>query len=133
MARKHDAAGPAGAEAGIEVGLGLHIVEDQAALDAVACEVIAHEFDEREVGFGRGRVEGNKPRQHLARRHAVRLCRALCCRFREAHTLPSWVVAGLAMMARNSRRVRGSERKVPSMWLVTMLIPGLCTPRVVMH
>ena len=45
----------------------------------------------------------------------------------------SWVVAGLEMMARNSRLVRGSERKVPSIWLVTMLMPGLCTPRVVMH
>ena len=33
----------------------------------------------------------------------------------------------------SSRRVSGSSRKAPSMRLVTMLTPGLWTPRVVMH
>jgi len=46
---------------------------------------------------------------------------------------PLYVVGGLLMIARNSRRVFGSVRKAPSMRLVTMLMPGLCTPRVVMH
>ena len=40
---------------------------------------------------------------------------------------------GLPIMARNSWRVRGSSRKAPSMRLVTMVTPGLFTPRVVMH
>ena len=36
-------------------------------------------------------------------------------------------------MVRNSRRVAGSSRNAPSIRLVTMAAPDLCTPRVVMH
>lgn len=43
------------------------------------------------------------------------------------------VEPGRPMKARNSRRVEGSVRKAPSMRLVTIEVPGLCTPRVVMH
>ena len=50
-----------------------------------------------------------------------------------AQTWPTGLRAALPMIARNSRRVDWSARKAPSMWLVTMLMPGLCTPRVVMH
>ena len=34
---------------------------------------------------------------------------------------------------RNSARVRASLRNVPSIWLVIIDTPRLCTPRVVMH
>jgi hypothetical protein len=37
------------------------------------------------------------------------------------------------MNCRNSARVRASSRNVPSIWLVTIDTPRLCTPRVVMH
>ena len=99
----------------------------------MAGQIIAHEIDEGEIGAGRGGVEGDEAGQHLASDAKRRAAVGLAASVGGAHTLLSWVVAGLEMMARNSRRVRGSERKVPSIWLVTMLMPGLCTPRVVMH
>ena len=37
------------------------------------------------------------------------------------------------MKRRNSARVRASSRNVPSIWLVIIETPRLCTPRVVMH
>ena len=37
------------------------------------------------------------------------------------------------MIARNSRRVEGSVRKAPNIQDVTMVTPGLWTPRVVVH
>ncbi len=50
-----------------------------------------------------------------------------------AQTLIGPPLPGVPIIARNSRRVVGSSRKAPSMVLVTMLTPGLWTPRVVMH
>ena len=41
--------------------------------------------------------------------------------------------AGVPIIDNTSRRVVGSVRNKPSMRLVTMLTPGLWTPRVVMH
>ena len=41
--------------------------------------------------------------------------------------------AGVPIIVSTSRRVVGSARKTPSIRLVTMLTPGLWTPRVVMH
>lgn len=38
-----------------------------------------------------------------------------------------------SMKRRNSARVRASSRKAPTILLVTMETPRLCTPRVVMH
>jgi len=43
------------------------------------------------------------------------------------------LLEGLPIKAMNSRRVAGLSRKAPSMRLVTMVTPGLRTPRVVMH
>ena len=40
---------------------------------------------------------------------------------------------GRCTMARNSALVAGLVRNAPSMRLVIRLVPGLCTPRVVMH
>ncbi|MGF6733251.1 hypothetical protein OKW50_005396 [Paraburkholderia youngii] len=40
---------------------------------------------------------------------------------------------GFPTIARNSRRVDGSVRNVPSMREVTIVTPALCTPRVDMH
>jgi hypothetical protein len=60
--------------------------------------------------------------------------------FREGNTdlpqtlfQPTLPLPAFPIIARNSRRVDGSVRKAPSMRLVTMLTPGLWTPRVVMH
>src|SRR5690606_22338437 len=41
---------------------------------------------------------------------------------------PAWPT-----IERNSRRVEASSRNAPSIRLVTMETPGLCTPRVLMH
>lgn len=49
------------------------------------------------------------------------------------HALLSGPAPVRPIIARNSRRVELFERKAPSMRLVTMAAPGLCTPRVVMH
>ncbi|CAH2774586.1 MAG: Permease of the drug/metabolite transporter (DMT) superfamily [uncultured Paraburkholderia sp.] len=49
------------------------------------------------------------------------------------YVLPIAECPGLPTIDRNSRRVDGSVRNVPSMRDVTMLTPALCTPRVDMH
>ncbi len=43
------------------------------------------------------------------------------------------LAAWISMKRRNSARVRASSRNVPSIWLVIIDTPRLCTPRVVMH
>ncbi len=50
-----------------------------------------------------------------------------------AHAFSKAAAPGTPISARNSRRVAASLRKRPNILLVTMLVPGLCTPRVVMH
>ena len=47
--------------------------------------------------------------------------------------LATWAAPRMPMAARNSWRVSACSRNTPSMRLVTMLTPVLCTPRVVMH
>ncbi len=49
------------------------------------------------------------------------------------HVQPTLPLPEFPIIARNSRRVEGSVRNAPSIRLVTMLTPGLWTPRVVMH
>ncbi len=68
------------------------------------------------------RIEGDELRQNLD-----------CGHFRRHQALLPTIPCGMPMKARNSRRVEGSLRKAPSMRLVTIEVPGLCTPRVVMH
>ncbi len=72
MARQHHAALALGADRGVEVGLGAVLVGDQPALDAVAVEVVAHEIDQRHVGIGRRRVEGDETTEHFDRIDCLR-------------------------------------------------------------
>ena len=80
-----------------------------------------------------GRVERDQAVDHFAGReggaHWILLARQPSAERRQ----PSRLEAGLPMMVRNSRRVSGSLRKAPSMVEVTIVTPGLWTPRVVMH
>src|SRR5215472_16023332 len=48
-------------------------------------------------------------------------------------TLSSLAPPGVPIIVSTSRRLDGSSRKAPSIRLVTIVTPGLCTPRVVMH
>lgn len=50
-----------------------------------------------------------------------------------SYVLGTATAPGLPTIARNSRRVDGSVRNVPSMRDVTIVTPALCTPRVDMH
>src|SRR5690606_12280339 len=61
------------------------------------------------------------PRRRLVLARHVMLRRCVACSTLQAAS------------ARNSWRTLGSSRKFPSMCVVTSSVPGLCTPRVVMH
>src|SRR5262249_13290763 len=86
---------------------------------ARARENILRECDQLQIGIAACRVECDQPPQHvddgIVRHHE------------------SIDETGLPMMGRNSRRVSGFLRNSPSIVDVTMVTPGLCTPRVVMH
>src|SRR4029453_4391319 len=97
--------------------------ERQAAVDAEFPKIVADVVDQSQIGMGRHRVEADQTADEIERRET----HAIAC----AQRLGSCAVVGLPTMERNSRRVEGSVRKLPSMRLVTMLMPGLCTPRVV--
>src|SRR5882724_1185954 len=123
VAGEHDAAGNVRSDGGEQVGLLAVRVEGQPAVDAEILEVVADVMDQRQVGVDRHRVEADQTADQIERRLA----------HGKPHKFGICAVAELPTMERNSRRVDGSLRKLPSMWLVTMLMPGLCTPRVVMH
>src|SRR5690606_33400484 len=115
------AARPFRPDGGPEVGLLAGLVMHENRTDAEPVQIVGDEMDQIEVGEPTGGVEGDQAADKIERLGA-----------RRGHqlALPS---GGLPIMARNSRRVRGSSRKAPSMRLVTMFTPVLCTPRVLMH
>ena len=82
--------------------------------------------------FRRSRRRSRKARPARSRAAAERL--ATACRKRPAsQTLSSLAPPGVPIIDSTSRRLSGSSRNAPSMRLVTIVTPGLCTPRVVMH
>ena len=70
MARQHDAAAVGRPDGGEEIGLAPRVSKTSSLLMPPAVEIVAHEIDEREVGFAARGVEPDQPPDHLDAREA---------------------------------------------------------------
>ena len=109
-----------GSDGGEQIRFRTIAVISEADRRSGGCQSLLRGGDQLEIGIP---ADGVKRDQPLGHRHELRV------RGQVQPAMPS----GLRIIARNSRRVRESSRNAPNIMEVTMVTPGLCTPRVVMH